>query len=755
LKMPRAAAALVLVILTMVCPRAGQADAFRVTGVDVRGADRVSADAVRQVMKTEAGSDFDPETIREDVKAVFRMGYFTDVAVDAEPEDGGVRLTVIVKEKPLVSAVEIEGSKEVEAGDIRQALTVRERTLFQEEKVKESARKVLELYQNKGFYDVSVTSVVTETPDGAVRVAFRIAEGEKVRIRTIRIMGNRFLSDKAVRKVIETKEKGFFSFITDSGAFKRDVLENDVKRVEALYQNEGFIESKVSDPEIRRGPKGLEVTIHVIEGRQFRVGEVRFAGETDLAEDAMKETVKTVPGAVFSRETLLTDLLALTTALNDRGYAQALVSPIVEKRQEYPVADVTFKADQGRKFRFGKVTIAGNTKTLDRVIRRNIEIFDGTLYNATGLRKSRENLHRLTYFKDIKVTSAPAPAEEEIDVTVEVEEGPTGTLSGGLGFSSVDKLFGVIQLSENNLFGRGWRIGLNSQFGARRTVFSFDFRDPYFLDTDFSLLLNAYNIDTKYTDFRRKARGGRAGLGYAISRDVSTSFAVRIDRTEILEVGPTVSAILQEEFAKGSQSTRSMSWAINRNTTDRFIDPSRGTVQSLSVEYAGGPLGGDSQFVKYFLNGKVFFPVTEKTVLSGNLLWGHVISTEGGRVPIFERFFLGGPFSIRGFRSRTLAPADPATGELIGGNKELIMNIEYIFPLFNEIGFKGVLFFDAGNTWRQGEWPWDERGIRYAAGFGIRWYSPMGPLRFEWGFNLDPEPGEARKVAEFTIGTVF
>lgn len=173
------------------------------------------------------------------------------------------------------------------------------------------------------------------------------------------------------------------------------------------------------------------------------------------------------------------------------------------------------------------------------------------------------------------------------------------------------------------------------------------------------------------------------------------------------------------------------------------------------MEYAGGPLGGDSQFVKYFLNGKVFFPVLASTTISGNILWGHVISTEGGRVPIFERFFLGGPYSIRGFKSRTLSPADPNTGELIGGNKELVLNAEYIVPLFGEIGFKGVVFFDAGNTWRQGEWPWNGVAMRYASGFGVRWYSPMGPLRLEWGWNLNPKPGEGRRVVEFTIGTAF
>jgi len=706
-------------------------------------------------MKTRVGDEFDPARIREDVKAVFRLGYFTDVRVDAEQVPGGIRLAVIVSEKPVVAAVVVEGNKEIPAADIRAVLTVRERTLFQEEKVAESVRKIVELYQNKGFYDVSVAPAVSRDPDGSARIAFRVAEGAKLRIVRIRITGNHYLTEKAIRKAMETSEKGIFSFITDSGAFKKDVIENDVKKIEALYQNNGFIDSKVFDPEIRRTERGLELTVKVFEGRQYRVGSVRFAGDSGVAEDELRRAVKLGPGQVFSREVLLGDLLALTTLLNDRGYAQALVSPVVDKRKEYPLADVTYRIERGRKFRFGRVEVAGNTKTLDRVVRRNLEVADGATYSATALKTSRENLMRLGYFKEVKVTTVPSAVPDEMDARVDVQEGPTGTLSGGVGFSSLDKLFGVVQLSENNLFGRGWKAQLSSQFGARRTTFTLDFRDPHFLDSDFSVLLSAYNTDVKYNNFRRKSSGGKAGLGYQLTRYTSAGFTLRGDTTRISEIEPTVSSILLEEFSRGAQSTRSVAANVSRNTTDRFFDPTKGTAASASVEYAGGPLGGDSQFVKYFLNGKAFYPVFSWATLSGNALWGHVISTEGGRVPIFERFFLGGPYSIRGFRSRSLSPADPNTGELIGGNKELVLNAELLVPLFAEAGFKGVVFFDAGNTWRQGEWPWGGAALRYAAGFGIRWYSPMGPLRLEWGWNLSPRPGESRRVAEFTIGTAF
>ncbi|GAB4230001.1 MAG: outer membrane protein assembly factor BamA [Deltaproteobacteria bacterium] len=748
--------ALICAVLSLFFPRTSRADGFRVIAVEVRGAARISPDAVRKAMSTQPGQEMDLSKVRDDVKAIYRMGYFRDVTFDAEEVPGGYRLTVIVSEKPIVGSVRIEGNKEVEIADLRAAVTLKERSLFQEEKVKESIQKLKEVCQNKGYIDAAVEASVAEDAAGVLRVAFRVSEGEKRKIERIEITGNRYHATKAIRKAMDTSEKGFFSFITDSGTFKKDVLENDVRKIEALYQNEGFLDSKVFEPAITRGKDGLIVALRIFEGKQYRVGEIRFAGESGIPEATLRKSVKLTRGERFNRETLLSDLLALTTLVNDEGYAQALVSPGIEKRKEYPVADVTYRFERGTKFRFGKVEISGNTKTLDRVVRRSLDVSDGRTYTATGLKTSKENLTRTSYFKDVKISTAPSAAAGEMDVKVDVQEGPTGTLSGGLGYSSVDKIFGVVQLSENNLFGRGWRTSLNSQFGARRTTFSIDFRDPYVFDTDFSLLLSAYNTRSKYTDFERKSTGGKAGLGYNFSRFTNASLSLRLDSTQILPAGTTTTRVIQDEIDKGRQQTRSTTFALNRNTTDKFIDPSRGGVQSASVEYAGGPLGGDSQFVKYFLNAKAFYPVTASTVFSWNVLWGHVVPTVGGdEVPIFERFFLGGPYSIRGFRSRDLSPRDPNTGESVGGNKELIGNLEYLFPLVPEIGFKGVVFFDAGNAWEQGKWPWDGRQIRYAYGAGVRWYSPMGPLRFEWGWNLNPGPGEAKRVMEFTIGTAF
>jgi outer membrane protein insertion porin family len=754
--MKRLAAALLLctTLLAGVAEGAEPTGAGVVLSVEVTGAERYGADGVRRLMGTHAGSPFSVARIREDVKAIYASGFFDDVKVDAAEGEGGIRIVVIVVEKPVISTVSIDGNKEMALADLRTAAALPERTLFQEGKVKEAGDRILDACRNKGFYDAKLESAVEEEADGSRRVRFRVTEGEKPRIRRILFEGVRYFEEKVLREGMETSEEGIFSFITDSGTFKKDSLENDMRRIEARYHSEGFLDVKVVEPVVTRVKKGLDVTIRVYEGLQYRVGKVAVAEGKDVPAGEMQKTVRLKEGNVASREVIVEDLQALTTILNDLGYAQALVTPSVDKRREYPLVDVTYRAETGGKFRFGRVDVSGNVKTLDKVVRRELRFSDGSLYGSTVQKESREGLQRTSYFKDVKITTAPG-APGEIDAKIEVQEAPTGTLSGGVGFSSVDKIFGVANVTENNLFGRGWKASLNSQFSSRKTVFSLDFRDPHVFDTDYTLLMNVYNSNTRYDDFQRKAIGGKVGAGYNFTRNVNASLSVRVDRSKISDPGDTASTILKDEFQQGTRTTHSLVGSVTRTTLNRSVDPSRGTLSTGTFELAGIPLGGDSRYAKYILGWKGYTPPTESTVLSANFLWGHVVSTEGGMVPIYERYFLGGPYSVRGFEARTLSPVDPNTGERYGGNKEAVSNFEFLVPIVTDLNFKGVLFFDAGNTWTQGDWPFLDEGLRTAAGFGLRWYSPMGPLRFEWGWNLNPKDGEPKRVAEFTIGTAF
>ncbi|NIO17337.1 MAG: outer membrane protein assembly factor BamA [Deltaproteobacteria bacterium] len=747
-----AISALSLVLTASLSPSQG----IRIREIQFKGNRKVQEKTLRNLIKSRVGAGLDHRVLQEDIKNIFQTGYFEDVKVDADFSDEGVLLSYILREKQVVFRVSIRGNKEISTDDIRGVVTVKEKDFFSDEKVKESEEKIAALYNNNGYFEVRVTTEIVEREGNRIEIDFDIVEGEKLKIAAVDFRGNNFFSDKELKKAIETKSKGFFSWLTGSGTFKKDVFDNDLIALEVKYLDSGFLDVKIEKPEISKTEKGIKLIIRVFEGIQYRVGEVEITGDLPETMKGLSRTLRTKTFKVFSREKMVKDILDISRKLQDIGYADATVKPNYVKQKKYPVVDIRYEVDKGKKYRFGIVNVKGNTKTLDKVVRRRLAIADGEMYSATGLEQSKANLMRVGYFKDVKVVTKKGAKEREVDVDVEVEEASTGTVSGGFGFSSLDKFFGVVQISENNLFGRGWRLGLNTQFGSRRVIFSLDFRDPNFLDSKWSLTLNGYNTSVEYSEFTRDAKGGRIGFGYPLSRDISTGLTFRVDQVRIEDVDTTITnSVLQQEAEKGAQKTHSVTWDLTRNTTDNFINPTRGMVQSLSVEYAGDPLGGESEFVKYFINQKYYRPVIGKTIYAFNAEWGHAVSTVGGRVPLFERFFLGGPYSIRGFESRSITPIDENTGEEIGGNKEIVINNELIVPLYEEIGLKLILFFDAGNAFRQDDWPSSLSDLRYGAGFGLRWYSPMGPLRLEWGFNLDREDDEASRVVEFTIGTNF
>ncbi len=340
-------------------------------------------------MSTKVGQELDLGKIREDIKAISRMGYFRDVTIDSEEEQGGFRLTVFVVGEADRRGGSIEGNKDVEQNVLREALTIKERSLFSEDKVKESVNKLKEVFQNQGFIDAKVESSVTEEPDGSIRVTFRISEGEKLKIERIVITGNLYFSRKEILEAIETNEEGIL--LLHHPVRRRQEGRPGKRHPEdrGVVPQHGFLDSKIFDPQFQKGKNGLVLTIRVFEGKQYRLGEIRFTGESGLPEETLRKTVKLKSGDLFNRETLVSDLLALTTLVNDEGYAQALVSPGVDKRKEYPVADVTYRIDRGTKFRFGKVEIDGNTKTYDRVVRRRLQVSEGRRTPRRSSRRAR------------------------------------------------------------------------------------------------------------------------------------------------------------------------------------------------------------------------------------------------------------------------------------------------------------------------------------------------------------------------------
>jgi outer membrane protein insertion porin family len=383
------------------------------------------------------------------------------------------------------------------------------------------------------------------------------------------------------------------------------------------------------------------------------------------------------------------------------------------------------------------------------------------LYSATRLRESRRRVHNLGFFEEVNVSTSPGSEEGLMNVDVAVKERPTGTFSVGVGYSSVDGALAQGSVTQENFLGRALKLNLAGSFGKRSTTYQVGITDPYFLDYNLTVGFDIYDTERQWTDFTRKATGGNLKVGFPVATDVRAFFLYRYEQKEITDVSPNASLLIREQ--EGRSTISSIYSALTRNTTDYRLDPTRGSVAEGSIEFAG--LGGTEKFSKYILDYRHFFPMPWGTVFSAHGQIGYIQEIGGRPIPIDERFFLGGINTMRGFRVRQVGPRIrqdfvDAQGnvvftdfEYIGGNKQAHFNLEYLFPLIRDAGVKGVLFFDAGNAWSEGENYFQD--LRYSAGAGVRWFSPLGPLRLEWGYNLDPREGEKRSQFEFSIGRFF
>jgi outer membrane protein insertion porin family len=716
---------------------------------------------IRARIKTRAGQPLSRAQVRDDIKALYQLGFFRDVQVDVEQGPAGPVVTFLVEERPQIASIEIEGRKEVSEDDVRGAIAVKPNSLVDAAAIQASAQKVQALYADRGFLDAKVTTRLDPQVDDRVKLVFVIDEGRKVPVVRVDFEGNRAFSDRRLRRVISTKEKGFWSWITGSGVLKSEALEQDQARLTQFYLDRGYANARTGKPTLARERKGLKLTFPIQEGPKFRIGAIAFRGELVEPEAKLRERLETEPGETFKASDLRKDIDRLTTVYADHGFAFAAVTPNTRVNAESRTIDVTFELQKNQRVRFGEITITGNQQTRDKVIRRELRVDEGEQYSATGLAKSRQRVRQLGFFKDVRVTTTPVPEtnQEVVDVNVHVEEQPTGNFTFGAGFSSEEAFSFVVQLQQANLFGRGQRAALSGRFGTRTIAFDASFTEPYFLDTRLSVGVDAFSVDREFADFDRESTGGVLRFGYPLSEQWRASVAYKLERIRIENVDPSVtSPIIRSQEALGTVLSSGTTLSIRHDGRDYFLDPTRGDLTSVSVELVGGPFGGNVDVFRLETSSRWYYPLGVYGLvgsLAGTL--GHVDSLYGGPVPVFERYFLGGINSVRGYRSRSIGPQDPPeSGTVIGGETALVLNAELLLPLFPEsgAGLKGVVFFDAGNAFDRAE-AIKLSELKKSYGFGLRWLSPLGPIRLEFGVPLDLEPGDRKESVQFTLGTPF
>jgi len=729
--------------------------------IDIKGSRYIEKDAIKLALQSKEGDIYSPPTLQEDLKRVYQMGYFSDVQVDSTDTLVGKEVTFIVVERPVVSQIKIRGNKRIKTPDIQKALGVKLGRVLDHNQVKKDEAGIRKIYMDKGYLNAKIDSKLTPSKQGETSVDFYIRENEISKVKKISFSGNEHTKEKLLKRIMETREKNILSLITSAGIFKEEVFQKDLDRIAAFHYNEGYIQATVGDPTITHEGKDIFITIPIKEGDQYKIGEVDITGDLIVPKETLTGSLNTVEEIVFRSSFLNKDIVSLSEYYTDRGYANVDITPITAINDEQKTVDVRYEIAKGEKIYFEKINIKGNNRTRDKVIRRELKVAEGDLYSSSKIKRSRQEINDLGYFKKVNLTTTKGIIPNKVVLNVEVEEKPTGSLSFGGGFSSVDKLVGMVQLSQDNFLGKGQRLDLRAQMGGTNR-FTFSFTEPWTFDTRWSSGVDLYNMERWYEDFDRESLGGSFRIGHPVGEFSTVSFGYEYEEVDISDVDSD--AVLEIREQEGETNTGAIVAGFTRSTLDDRFVPRMGTMSRLSAKFAG--LGGENNFVTFIGSFGKFFPMPRDSAFMIRGTIGYSVGYGGDDVPIFEKFFLGGLDTMRGFEERAVGPKerrgdyglfieDRDDYDVIGGEKELFFNFEYIFPVIKEAGVRGVVFFDAGNAYEKGESYFSD--IRTSAGFGVRWQSPFGPLRLELGINLDPESKYDEDSSEFhfTMGTLF
>ena len=724
--------------------------------VQVRGNDRIEPEAIKLNIKSKKGEVLKPEQVAEDIKAVYKMGFFEKVEAETADTPAGKVLVFVVQENPTIQEVTITGNKKIKEKDVLAAISTRPFSVVQQNVVAEDVQKIIKLYHQKGYFNAEVKSSIEfpKDPRKAV-VTFTINEQGKVLIQSISFTGNKAFSARKLRSIMETKEKMMvLSWFTDRGVLQRDILDTDVDRLSVFYHDKGFMDSKVGSPEVAMKDDGFYIKIPVEEGERYRISGVKITGDLLDNNDKLMKVLKSQPKDYFGREKLREDLDKISKVYMDQGYAYTEVDPGVKREVQERTTDIDFNVNKKNKVHIGRVIITGNTKTLDKVIRRELKLAEGDLFSSTRLEQSTNNLRKLDYFEDVEITPTDTEQTDIMNLNVKVKEKLTGAISLGGGYSSDDGLFTSGEVSQRNLFGTGRTVSLKGYLGQAAQRYVLSFTEPYVMDRPISGGVDLYNWLREYNDFTEDSSGFRVRSGYRFGNYSRLGAIYNYNSSFVSSIALGAPPIITQQEGRITTSAITLAW--DRDSTNHPFLPTKGMVSGASVQWASPTLGGHSNFLKAEVRQGVFIPLFWKFVGYARGEFGYINHLgdpdDNTTLPLYDRFFLGGINSLRGFSWASVGPSE--AGYVIGGLNYGLATVELLFPLVESIGMRGVFFFDAGNAYLKMS-DFSISDFRTDAGAGIRWNSPMGPLRIEWGYNLDPREGENKYQFQFSAGAFF
>lgn len=765
---------LIFILTGFSSPGFAEDNEIRIKLIEVAGNRKIDTAMILSKISLKEGDLFSPEQVREDVKTLYRMGYFDRVEVESEGFEGGVALTFRVHEKPFLIDVVYEGNENIDKDKLKEKVPVKTDTFLDMEEISSYVNKIKKVYEADAYYSAEVTPVIQLISEDQAVLTFLIKEGERAYVRRVRMTGNKAFTDKELKKQIETSKYFWLtSWLTESGRYKEETLQADLDRLREHYLNHGYLEVQVAAPKVTlsEDKEWFDITIPIVEGDQFRIREIRYQGNALFETERLADRTKSKEGEIFNRGQIRQDIMSMVDLYGERGYIFANVVPQLSPNIEDKTVDVSFQVTEDDPVKVREIHITGNDKTRDKVIRREIRVNEQELINTRLLRRSFQRLNNLNFFENIEIV--PEQVEPGwVDLEVKVKEKPTGTFSIGGGYSSVDRFIAMTEVTQGNLFGRGQLLRAKAELGGRRTTYSLTFREPYLFDSNISGTTDLFNSVRDFSSYQEKRVGGDIVLGRSFGEYVNGSVSYTLETLNIFDLrrvpavddagnatgatvpDPDIPEQVVRQAELGKTLTSALGFSLSRDTRDFIFDPTSGSRNSISLEYAGTFLGGDNDYYKVIVDSSRYFPLWREHVLSIHGRFGYAAAIGDKELPVGERFYVGGINTVRGFKFGKAGPIT-STGEIIGGNKQLYFNVEYLIPLVPEAKIKWLFFYDIGRAFD------DSEAIRFSelrqgAGFGIRWISPVGPLRLEMGANLDPQRGEATGfIPEFSIGTLF
>jgi outer membrane protein insertion porin family len=773
----------------------------------VAGNRRITPEDVVTYLRERTGQEFAPELLTQDVRELYGSGFFDDIEVDLERLEEGVVLRFVVRERPSVNAVTFEGNSEIEKDDLKEGIELKANTILSPPAIRRSIQKIRDMYAEKGYFLAEVESETIPQKNNEVEVKFKIREQGQVSVKRVTFIGNESIPTEELRSLMFIGNPGLLAF-GSGGPFRQDAFERDIAVISAMYYDRGFLAVTVSTPRVMLTPDrtGIEIAITIEEGPRYKIRQLRVYERGEGGKEVepiggrrdLRMMVRAKTGDYFNRAALLEDLQAIRTLYRDNGYANVDANPQTQLDPATNEVDVIVPVERGPLVHFERIEMRGNGKTRDKVIRRELEVFEGGLFHETKLEKSKRRVTALGYFERVDVSMEQGSAPDKMNVYIEVAERPTGTFQVGAGFSSVENFIATAQIQQANLFGNGQSLSLQGQFSSLRQLVNIHFFEPYFLDSKFNASIDLYDQQRYYRDFAQASLGGGLTFGYPlIAPELYASISYTGERDTVstdrqpplLGTSNSISVFQRLPLANlfNDGFTSSIRPGLTYDTRDNRLFPTSGVYLAASTELAGKYLGSENEFVRHKLTGRFYYPLgVAGLVLKLNTEFGHVTSPSSQGVPIFARFFLGGIYDLRGFAFRSVGPRLPLTtstdpnsqpitnGANIGGNLQYYQNLELEFPIVESVGLKGVLFTDAGNAWNlEQNYCKAASGVvneetspcfhglssikylRTSYGFGFRWFSPLGPLRFEWGYPFKPLSYEEASQFEFTIGNFF